>query len=125
MAHVAYALVQAFPGGSRNGKKWNLAPLAIFPKLFEPFAFAFDVQFGAHDGKGTRGECFIVGRQFMAHDFEARDRLLGGPLRNIDHMDDETGALDVPEKLKAETFPLVGAFNQSGNVCNDEAVFGG
>ena len=48
--------------------------------LFEALAFAFDVELRAYYGKGTRGECLIVGGEFMTHDLEARHWLLRGPL---------------------------------------------
>src|ERR671910_481737 len=100
-----------------------MAP-AIALQLFEPVAFAANVHLRRDDGEGTRVQRLVIGSQFLSHDVKTDHGLFRRPFRNIDEMEQVRGALDVAEKLKPKTSAFMGAFNQAGNVGDNEAAVG-
>jgi hypothetical protein len=52
---------------------------AIGAKLLQLRAVSFGIELSADDGERAGGELLIVRAQFMTHDFEAPDRILGCP----------------------------------------------
>jgi hypothetical protein len=58
-------------------------------------------------------------RQFAHQHFEIVDRIAPG-FGNIDQMNQQTGALDVPQKLNSEAVAFVRAFDDAGNIGHNE-----
>ena len=85
-------------------------------QLMETCAITRDVDFGPHHCKRTLCQLYVVGTEFLAHDLEARYGIIGGPFRDIDQVKQKGGAFDVAEKLESQTFPLMGSFDQTGDI---------
>ena len=81
--------------------------MAIRSKAFETGPIPLDVEFRAEHGEGTSGEGFVIGGQFVAHHLEARHRIFGNPLGDIDDMRQEAGSFDVAKELKTQPLALV------------------
>jgi hypothetical protein len=57
----------------------------------------------------------------LPHDFEADDRFFGGPFRDIDQVEQEGSAFDMPEKLKPQSLPAMSTLDEAWNIGDDYA----
>ena len=93
-------------------------------ELTQPVGCSADVGFGGHNCEGALIQRFVVGLQFLTHDLQALDRLLGRAFGDVDEVEDERRPFNVAEKLKAKALSFGRAFDQSGNIRDDEAAVG-
>jgi hypothetical protein len=60
--------------------------------------------------------------QFVDDGIEVLDRIATRCAGNVDEMHEHLRALDVAQELVSESVPFVGALDQPGDVCDDEAA---
>ena len=76
---------------------------------------------GNHDAR-TRRQLVGVERQLVVDDLVIIERVAALPVaREVDHVHDERGALDMAEELVSQAAPLVRSLDETGDVGHDEA----
>ena len=95
--------------------------LAIFLQCSQARLVSGHVDFRGDHSEGARCDRFIVGGQFPTHDLEACDRLLGGPFRDIDQVQQKRCAFDMTEELESEPLSFMGALDDSWYVRDGKA----
>ena len=76
----------------------------------------------ATTSSGLSSSVAIVEAELAANDLEVLDRIAPRRAGHVDQMDQHLRALDVTQKLMAESVALVRAFDQPGHVGDDEAA---
>ena len=84
-----------------------------------------DVGLVHHQPALTLGELGIVLREFAADGLEVLDRVaLGVELGDVEDVQQQLGAVDVPQERETEPCPLGRTFDDAGDVRDDKAAFG-
>src|SRR5579864_1440298 len=122
VGHRAYQRLDAFSGGGRNRKERQAAFLRKFAQAVETFMVAGRVELGGDDKFRLRGQSFAEGPQFALNNFKIADRIAVGRVAGIDEVGDQARALDVPEEANAQAGAFVRAFNQAGQIRDDESA---
>ena len=103
--------------GSRDGIGLDL-DLQTLQRLFG----TCDVDLVRHHDARARRQLVGVERQLVIDDLVVLERVAALPVaREVDHVHDERGALDMAEELVSQAAPLVRTLDETGDVGHDEA----
>jgi hypothetical protein len=91
-------------------------------ELREAFLILGGVHFGGDDEHGLLREFFAVAGEFLEDNFEIVDGFAAAHFADVDQMEEQPGAFDVPQELDAQPVAQVCAFDEAGDVGHDEGA---
>ena len=118
-------LVDALACDGGDFKEGQLAAFGHGGELFELVGVGC-VHFGGDDDHRLVFEVCAEAGELVGDGFEVGYGIgAAAGIGDVDEVDEEVGALDVAEEAVAESGALVRAFNEPGNVCDDEGLLVG
>ena len=107
---------------SRNWMELKVVVLAEITKGFKPRAIGGGVQLGGDDDHRFFCERRAKGMEFAIDDFEGMNRVISVRIARVDQMNEEARAFDVAEEANAEAGAFVRAFDEAGQIGDDESA---
>ena len=122
VGHGANNFLDALACCGGDGEEAVAALGAVGAERIEGRAIGGGVELGGDDEKRLRGERVARGGKLAANDFKVVDGIAGSGAAAVDEMSEEARALDVAEEANAKAGAFMGALDEAGEVCDDEAA---
>jgi len=115
-------IADAFAGGRGNGVKGELALGAKIAQLHQACAVGSGVELGGHNNHRFFAKRFVKRAKFAIDDFEGVHGVGVGEIAGVDQVNEKPRAFDMTQETDAEAGAFVRAFDQAGQVGNDEGA---
>ena len=120
VSHGPHQLRNAFARSGRDGVEFQSTRRAKFSQFFQPGAVRRGVQLCGDNNHRLLGKFFAERGEFAFDDLEVVHRIAVGSIARIDQMRDQPRAFNVLQKSNAQAHPGMRAFDQAGQVRNNE-----